>query len=107
MTNEYKIEYLEQFFYDLDSAAKYIKYQLCNSSAAQKLIDDVFIAIEKRSLNAESFEPVFSSKHLNTVYFRIYVRNYVIYYTIKEENGQKIMEIRGIFHKSRNRYDYF
>ena len=105
MGNDYRIEYLEQFFFDLDSAAKYIKYQLNNPQAANRLIEDILGAIKKRSSNAKSFEPVSSVKQRNTLYYRIYVRNYIVYYTVRTEQEEKIMEIRGVFHKSRNRYD--
>ena len=105
MENEYRIEYLEQFFYDLDGVAKYIKYQLNNPQAAERLIEDILEAVKKRSYNAESFEPVISVKQRNTVYYRIYVRNYIVYYTVRTEKEEKIMEIRGVFHKGRNRYD--
>lgn len=50
MANEYRIEYLEQFFYDLDSAAKDIKYQLNNPQAADRLIEDILGAVKKTFL---------------------------------------------------------
>ena len=52
MQNDYRIEYLEQFFFDLDSAAKHIKYQLNNPQAANRLIEEILGAIKKRSSNA-------------------------------------------------------
>ena len=54
---------------------------------------------------AGKFESVISRKDRINPYYRIYLRNYVIYYVVLEEHGNKIMEVRRFTHALENR-DY-
>ncbi len=54
--------------------------------------------------DAESFEPYHSRKEREYPYYRIYVKNYVIYYVvIPDGKNKKIMEIRRILHGLQDR----
>ena len=54
--------------------------------------------IEKRSEYPESFEKYNSKKKRKNTYYRIYVKNYTIFYTIKDN----AMEVRRILSSRRN-----
>ena len=46
-------------------------------------LDDVARAILERLPNADSFEPYHSAKERQYKYYRIYVKNYIVYYVVK------------------------
>ena len=86
MNKDYEIHYLPLFQDDLMKTVYYISNILENPDAALKLVDDVEKVILKRSQNPLSFEP-FRSKHKRKhSYYRIYIRNYVIFYVVNEKN---------------------
>ena len=60
--------------------------------------DEVIKEIEKRSEYPESFEKYNSKKKRKNTYYRIYVKNYTIFYTIKDN----AMEVRRILSSRRN-----
>lgn len=52
---------------------------------------------------AETFEPYSSLKERHYPYYRIYVRNFIVYYVVIDDEGEdKIMEVRRFLH---NRQD--
>lgn len=103
----YSLRYLPLFFNDLEESIIYISDVLCNIEAANELIDAVEDAILKRLPNAESFEPYYSRKERKYPYYRIYVKNYTIYYVvIPDEKDKKIMEVRRILHNLQDRDRY-
>ena len=66
-----------------------------NEKAANDLLDAVEKAIMERLPIAESFEPFRSVKERQYKYYRIYVKNFVIYYVVIDSIGsKKIMEVR-------------
>lgn len=94
----YSLRYLPIFEQDLLSTVNYIAHVLKNEDAAQRLIDDVEAAILKRQSNPVSFEPYDSSKKRDYPYYRIYVRNYVVYYVVIGD----IMEVRRLLYVGRD-----
>ena len=79
------------------------KYQKIIFSILEKvdyddLIKTVIKEIEKRSKNPESYEKYISIKKKKSTYYRIYIRNYTIFYTVKNN----IMEVRRILYSKRN-----
>lgn len=103
---KYTLRYLPLFYEDLEQKVVYIAEKLKNPQAANQLLTDVERAILNRVPNAESFEPYHSLKEREYPYYRIYVKNFVIYYVIIDNNGNnKIMEIRRILHNKQNRDD--
>ncbi len=99
-----KLRYLPLFYEELDHNVSYISNNLQNSAAANKLLDDVEAAIlERLEQKPEIFEALPSRKDRIHPYYRIYVRNYIIYYVVLEEDGQKIMEVRRFLHARQDR----
>ena len=63
----------------------------------------VDIAIFKRKPNAEAFERYHSINERKYPYYRIYVKNYVIYYVVIDDDvHHKIMEVRRMLYKKQN-----
>lgn len=92
---KYILRYLPLFYEDLEEKIVYIAEKLQNVKAANDLIDEVERAILKRQPVAESFETYHSFRERRYQYYRIYVKNFVIYYVVIDDEGRdKIMEIR-------------
>ena len=54
--------------------------------------------IEKRSNNPEAYEKYISNRKRKNLYYRIYVKNYTIFYTIINDT----MQVRRILYSKRN-----
>ena len=103
MAKPYRLEYLQLFYDDLESIVSYIAITLKNPKAAEKLIDNVEAAIRRRLPVADMFEKYYSKKERRNPYYRIYVRNYVVYYVVIETESEKIREVRRLLHGLQNR----
>lgn len=92
---KYKLRYLPLFYEDLEEKVMYIAEKLCNAKAANDLLDEVEKAILERLPVAEAFEPYYSLRERRYPYYRMYVKNYVVYYVvIGDDAEEKIMEVR-------------
>lgn len=98
----YTLRYLPLFYEDLERKVIYIAEKLKNAKAANDLIDAVEKAILERQPVAEAFEPYYSMKERKYPYYRIYVKNFVIWYVVINEGEDKIMEMRRFLY---NRQD--
>ena len=89
------------FEQDLIQTISYITNVLKDTDAAEKLVNDIEDAIQERLEYPLAFEP-FPSKKRDYPYYRIYVRNYVIYYVVIGD----VMEVRRFLYGARdtNRY---
>lgn len=96
--NKYTIKYTETFVKQFNNILKYFIYKLQNKIAAENFYDEVIKEIEKRSEYPESFEKYNSKKKRKNTYYRIYVKNYTIFCTIKDN----AMEVRRILRNRRN-----
>ena len=100
----YKLRYLPLFEQDLLDTVNYISTfsviskVLKNEEAAMRLINDVETAILARLNNPVAFEQYHSRKKREYPYYRIYVRNYVIYYVVIDD----VMEVRRLLYGARN-----
>ena len=94
----YKLRIRPLFEEDLNEIVDYISLQLENPIAALALVDDVERAIKERTSCAEAFEPYRSAKERKYPYYRIYVRNYVIFYVVIDD----VMEVRRILYNRRD-----
>ena len=104
--DNYKLSFLPQFSEDLNRTVEYISIILKNPSAANDLIDSVQDAIlERLRSSPESFEPYVSKKHRQNQYYRIYVKNYVIYYVVIRTEEGPVMEVRRLLHNRQHRDD--
>ena len=100
---KYKLRYLPVFYEDLEQKVMYIAESLQNKKAANDLLDEVEKAILDRLTVAEAFEPYHSLKDRQYPYYRIYVKNFVIYYVVFDgEGNEKIMEVRRFLYKKQN-----
>ena len=101
---KYKIRLLPLFEWDLAQITDYISYNLENPQAAYLLVDEIENAIIERLECPESFEQYPSSKNRKYPYYRIYVKNFIIYYVIiDDENDEfKMMEVRRILYNKRD-----
>ena len=95
------MRYLPLFEQDLIQTISYITNVLKDTDAAEKLVNDIEDAIQERLEYPLAFEP-FPSKKRDYPYYRIYVRNYVIYYVVIGD----VMEVRRFLYGARdtNRY---
>lgn len=104
VNDNYQLRYLPLFFEDLNNIVSYINNVLSNPQAASDLIDAVENAILQRLPVCESFEPYHSRKTRKYPYYRIYVKNYVVYYVvIHDEEKNKIMEVRRFLYNRQDR----
>ena len=97
----YKLRFLPLFEKDLNEIVDYIALRLKNPIAAENLVDEVWTAIQERTTCAESFEPYHSSRERQYPYYRIYVKNYVIFYVVIGD----VMEVRRIVYSHCNLQD--
>ena len=82
----------------------YIAEKLQNPKAANDLIDAVEKAIQERQPVAEAFEPYESMKERRYPYYRIYVKNFVVWYVVIDDEGNdKIMEVRRFLYNKQNK----
>ena len=51
---------------------------------------------------AESFEPYRSLRERRYPYYRIYVKNFVVYYVVIDEGDDKIMEVRRFLYNKQD-----
>ena len=100
---KYKLRYLPLFYKDLEEKIVYIAEELHNEKAANDLLDEVEAAILERQLMAESFEPYRSLRERRYPYYRIYVKNLVVYYVVINDEGvDKIMEVRRFLYNKQD-----
>ena len=100
MNNKYTIKYTDTFIKQFNNILKYFIYKLQNKIEAENFYNEVIKEIEKRSEYPESFEKYNSSRKRKNTYYRIYVKNYTIFYTIKDNT----MRVRLILSSRRNFY---
>lgn len=105
MQEEYKLRYLPLFYKDAEEIVSYISNTLENPTAAQNLIDDVEKSILDRKKSPESFAKYNSVKDRKNPYYRIKVRNFIVFYVVIQEGNEKIMEIRRLLYCRRNLQD--
>ena len=99
--HEYQLRYLPQFHKDLKHHTQYIANKLQNPQAASDLIEAAANAILERLPDTEVYEPYHSRKERRYPYYRIYVKNYIVFYVVIPEGNQKVMEVRRfLFSKS-------
>lgn len=101
----YKVRFIPLFEWDLTEITDYISYQLKNPQAANLLVNEIEKAIMGRLVCPESFETYPSAKDRKYPYYRIYVKNFVIYYVVidDEDDEFKIMEVRRIMYNKRDK----
>ena len=94
----YSLRFLPLFEEDLNEIVDYITLQLGNPAAAERLVEAVETAIWERLPCAEAFEPYRSSRERRFPYYRIPVKNYLVFYVVIGD----VMEVRRILYNRRN-----
>lgn len=105
MNKTYKLRYLPLFYNDIEKVLLYITNNLGNQMAAIDLLKNVETSILKRLPIAEAFEPYNSKQERKYKYYRIYVKNYIIYYVVINEADQKIMEVRRFLYNKQDAFN--
>lgn len=98
LNKNYKLRFLPTFYRDLYFIAQYIAKDLKSPVTANRFVDEVELAINKRLDCPDAFEPYQSKKERKTSYYRINVKNYSIFYVLIDD----YMEIRRIIYSRRN-----
>lgn len=98
MNKNYEIKYMPSFSEEIIEILLYINHKLNNKKAAENLYENVIDAILERSQNPTSFEIYRVSKILTKDWYRIYVKNYTIFYSV--ENS--IMTVAHILYSKRD-----
>ena len=100
---KYRLRYLPLFYKDLEEKIIYIAVELQNEKAANDVLSEVERAILERQPVAESFEPYRSLRERRYPYYRIYVKNFVVYYVVIDDEGDdKIMEVRRFLYNKQD-----
>jgi len=94
----YHIQYLPIFKEDLSGIVDYITQVLHNPRAAERLVNDIEVAIYHRLKAPLGYAPYPTNTKRPHPYYRIQVRNYSIFYVVKD----KTMEIRRIIYNKRD-----
>ena len=94
----YELRFLPLFEEDLNEIVDYITLRLRNPAAANALVDAVEEAINERLTCAEAFEPYHSSRERRYPYYRIYVKNFIVFYVVIGN----VMEVRRILYGKSN-----
>ena len=94
----YKLRFLPLFTEDLLEITTYITSNLQNPEAANSLVNEIEDAIDKRLENPLIFAPYNSKKPRINPYYRIYVKNYTIFYVVIDDT----MEVRRILYSKRD-----
>ena len=95
---KYTIKYLPTFIYQFNDILYYITNELGNKMVADNFYQEVVSKIEQRSEFPTAFEIFKKSEVENINWYKIKVKNYTIFYTVKNN----VMEIRRIFYSRRN-----
>ena len=98
MNKKYNVTYLPLFYEDLDRITDYILYKLENKIAAENLLNEIEKEINKRAYNPEVYERYNSLRNRKSTYYRIYIKNYIVFYRV----NNNIMEIIRILYSRRN-----
>lgn len=98
MNQNYQIRYSPLFEADLTKIIEYIVCKLNNLQAAESLLGEVERSIIERSKCPLAFEPYPSIKHREYQYYRIFIKNFIVFYIVTGN----VIEVRRILYKRRN-----
>lgn len=94
--------FLKKFNREIYRIIYYIKHKLKNSYAAKDLYKKIYDEINKRSYNPEIYEK-YKSRNGKKIWFRIYIKNYIVFYTVERKN----MIVSRIIYRKRNLKEKF
>ena len=98
-----RLEFLPLFYEDMGEITDYIAIKLKNPDAAERILAEVFEAIDKSLPFADHFEKYNTAHEFLYDYYKINVKNFMIFYVVKEANpNEKVMEVRRILYNRRD-----
>ena len=98
-----KLTFLPMFYEDMSEIIDYIALILKNPDAADRIVDEVFEAIDKRLPIADRFEKYESTHEFHYDYYKINVKNFTVFYVVKNNSPfEKVMEVRRILYNRRD-----
>ena len=92
----YEIRYLLGAIQDIAEITRYIAHELCNPSAANKLVAAMLEAADRLALFPYINPVHITSGNVNPEYRKQIVRNYIMFYRVSEED-KKVMIVRIIY----------
>ena len=96
--SNYRLSYLPLFYEDMAETLEYITNRLQSPKAALDLLDETERAIGARLLNPTGAKPYDSRIRRDSVYYPIYVKNYIVFYVILGD----VMEVRRFIYGRRD-----
>jgi len=94
----YRLSILPFFEEELGNTVDYIQRELRNPQAADKLVDDVFAALDERLEAPLAFEAYPSQVDREHPYYKIPVGNFFVLYVVIDN----VMEVRRFIYRRRN-----
>ncbi|MDR1948696.1 MAG: type II toxin-antitoxin system RelE/ParE family toxin [Spirochaetaceae bacterium] len=98
MGKKYQLRYLPLFEQDLADVRDYIAIKLANPAAAERLVEETEKAIKERLFSPLSFKAYNSAKDREHKYYRIYVKNFTVFYVVIDN----VMEVRRFMYLKRD-----
>ena len=96
--NKYSIRYTPTFIKQFNNILSYFIHKLNNKIVAENFYNEVIKEIENRRIKQKNYEKYIGNKKRKNEYYRIYVKNYIIFYVVIDN----VMEIRRILYSKRN-----
>ena len=96
--SKYSLKYLPSFSEELNDIMYYITFILKNKNAAERLLNNIHKAIKQRSESPESYEIYKSKANIKYDWYRIYIGNFTVFYTVRKNR----MEVAHIIYNARN-----
>ena len=100
---EYNIKLTEEFLTEIENICNYISVDLNANDAANRLREKVIYNILLFENSPKMFAKIEKIDKVKRKYRKIVIKNYVILYTIDEEN--KIVYVAHIYYSGRNYID--
>lgn len=98
--NNYKIVFTNDSIAEMDSIYNYISRKLYAPNSAKKLMEKVEEEVQSLKRMPERYEVIKKLPEINIEYRRIVVKNFVVIYTISEE--EKTIYIAHMFYGRSN-----
>lgn len=86
----YTVKYLETFRQQLDEVVDYIAFELENTIAAERLLQDVEAVIARASKAPLITKPYATDEATGDIYYRLNIRNFSVFYVVTGS----VMEVR-------------
>jgi plasmid stabilization system protein ParE len=98
MEQEFRLRYLPLFEQDVAEVKEYITAKLHNPIAAERLVEETEKVIQQRLSAPLSFKAYNSKRDRKHPYYRIYVKNWTVFYVVIGD----VMEIRRFLYSRRD-----